>query len=254
MVFSLKNLVKQGEKIGGSFFWQNMYASKKNISAITTASAKKMMDENPELASHFLGKTLLHIECQDSKHPERKEQELEESIKQTAIDLGYFNEKEYEIIADVGLGICLPGNKKYKVRIKIGEFELTTSDPKESKDGYNRWSERFNTQTMKTSYPSIDEMDKVLIYLMDGDSEICYYKGSVHEWTDPNPAKYKWLIMKRDPVIAAFENDWDAGVLQIKMSINDKAKNGPVEYKQFDAWKRPPPRRLMSKKIRCFIF
>ena len=66
---------------------------------------------------------------------------------------------------------------------------------------------------MKSSYSSIEEMGDVLIYLMDGDSEICYYKGKVSEWTDPNPSKYKWLVMKRDPVIAAFDNDYDAGLL-----------------------------------------
>ena len=38
------------------------------------------------------------------------------------------------------------------------------------------------------------------------------------------------------------------------MSINEKHKNGPVEYKQYEAWKKPPPRRLNVKKIRCFIF
>ena len=42
------------------------------------------------------------------------------------------------------MGIALPSNsKQYKVKIKIGEFELETDKPKESKPGYNRWSERF---------------------------------------------------------------------------------------------------------------
>ena len=39
-----------------------------------------------------------------------------------ATNIGYFKEKEYQIIADVGMGICLPSNSsKYKVKIKIGE-------------------------------------------------------------------------------------------------------------------------------------
>ena len=50
------------------------------------------------------------------------------------------------------------------------------------------------------------------------------------------------------------KEDHEAGMIQMKFSINDKAKNGPMEFKQFDAWKKPPPRRLGSKKIRCFIF
>ena len=38
------------------------------------------------------------------------------------------------------------------------------------------------------------------------------------------------------------------------MAINDKQKNGSIDYSKFSAWKKKPPRRLGSKKIRCFIF
>ena len=37
------------------------------------------------------------------------------------------------------------------------------------------------------------------------------------------------------------------------MSIHD-TRNAAINYKLFDAWKSPPPRRLESRKIRCFIF
>jgi len=43
-------------------------------------------------------------------------------------------------------------------------------------------------------------------------------------------------------------------MLQIKLSINNKAMNGSVDFKTYDAWRKPPPRRLGSKKIRCFLF
>jgi len=86
----------------------------------------------------------MQIEAEEVKHPERKECVLEETIKQQAISLGLFEEKEYEIIAEIGTGISLPSNNTYyKVMIKIGEFELTTDWPKEYKQGYNRFSERF---------------------------------------------------------------------------------------------------------------
>jgi Ca2+-dependent lipid-binding protein len=37
------------------------------------------------------------------------------------------------------------------------------------------------------------------------------------------------------------------------MSIHD-TRNGEINYKLFDAWKSPPPKRYPSYKIRCFIF
>ena len=55
------------------------------------------------------------------------------------------------------MGICLPSNsQKYKVMIKIGDFELTTENPKEYKSGYNRWSERFQKTNFKTTYPTVE--------------------------------------------------------------------------------------------------
>lgn len=39
------------------------------------------------------------------------------------------------------------------------------------------------------------------------------------------------------------------------MSIHDRnEKNGPIDFKQHETWSKAPPRRLESRKIRCFIF
>lgn len=45
-------------------------------------------------------------------------------------------------------------------------------------------------------------------------------------------------------------------MIQIKMSIHDRVASGgsAINFKDFAAWKKAPPRRLGSKKIRCFIF
>ena len=40
----------------------------------------------------------------------------------------------------------------------------------------------------------------------------------------------------------------------MKLSINPKHLNGAVDFKSYESWKRPPPRRLANKKIRCFIY
>ena len=110
-------------------------------------------------------------------------------MKLNASDLGLFNDKEYEVIIEIGMGICLPDvASKYHVKVKIGEFEWETKDPKEYKNGYNRWSERLEKFTIKTKYQSIEEMDKIYIYLMSGTYPICYWKGKVAEFKDPDPS------------------------------------------------------------------
>ena len=87
------------------------------------------------------------------------------------------------MIAEVGMGISLPSNSsKYKIKIAIGDFELLTEYPKEEKPGYNRWSERFQKTIFKTTYPTIEQMENMFIYLMDGNVPICYWKGKVSDF------------------------------------------------------------------------
>ena len=254
MFFSLKDLVAKGEQRGGYFYWQNLYGAPKEPKQYKGSNVD-LMNDQPELASAWLGRCLMHIECEASKHPERKSVELEESIKQTAIDLGFFKENEYDFIADIGLGICLPGDNKYTVKVQIGDFSKTTAKPKEAKPGYNRWSERFAQETFKSVYSDPEMMDRIYVYLMNGDTPVCYWKGKVTEFLDPSPAKYRWLVMKNDKAVGEVENDYEAGLLQVKIAISSRKQNGAVDFKkEHEAWKKNPPRRLMSKKIRCFIF
>ena len=250
MYFSLKKLIAEGSVPGGKFFWHNMYGAHNGYSG----KVSNMMNDQPELGSSWKGRILMQIEAEDAKHPIRKECVLDETIKQQAISLGLFEEREYEVIGEIGMGVSLPSNSsQYKVMIKIGEFELTTGSPKEYKKGYNRWSERWQKTTFKSSYPTIDQMENMFVYLMDGSTPICFWKGKVSEFINPDPS-YRWLILKNDKSIGKVSEDHEAGMIQMKFSINAKDINGPVDYKTYDAWKKPPPRRLGSKKIRCFIF
>lgn len=40
----------------------------------------------------------------------------------------------------------------------------------------------------------------------------------------------------------------------MKLSINDKTLNGSKNFKEHKAWMKPPPKRLSSWKIRCYIY
>jgi len=51
-----------------------------------------------------------------------------------------FNNWRYEVKAEVSQGICLPGEEKYRVKIKIGELELKTGKPKKYKNGFCFWN------------------------------------------------------------------------------------------------------------------
>jgi len=88
---------------------------------------------------------------------------------------------------------------------------------------------------------------------MDGNDAICYWKGQCADFLDPNP-QFRWLPMTADLAKGKVTKTYDAGLIQVKIALNHRTKNGPTDYKQFNAWKKPPAKRLRSWKIRCFIF
>ena len=77
MYFSLKKLVAEGSVPGGKFFWHNMYGAHNGYSGSVT----DLMNDQPEMGSSWKGRILMQIEAEESKHPERKTQALEEHIK-----------------------------------------------------------------------------------------------------------------------------------------------------------------------------
>ena len=161
--------------------------------------------------------------------------------------------KEYEIQAEVGAGVCLPDAKKYTIRIQIADFCIETKGPKEKKPSYNRWSERFESVKFQCPYSSVEELDRVYFYLMDGSMPICFWRGNAVDFLDRNP-KYAWYPLTNDLAIGKVQNAYDAGMIQIKLSINDLQKNPPVVWNQYPTWREKAPKRLTPMKVRCYIF
>jgi hypothetical protein len=88
---------------------------------------------------------------------------------------------------------------------------------------------------------------------MDGDTPVCFWQGMVTEFLDPNP-KPRWIPLQCDLALGKVKDSWMAGLVSVKIAISHKRVTGNVNYKQMDAWKKPPPKRLNSWKIRCFLF
>ncbi len=103
--------------------------------------------------------------------------------------------------------------------------------------------------------PYIDEYDigRVYVYLMSGDKPIAFYKAEIAEFLDPNP-KMKWLQLNCDLAIGKVTDAHKAGLVSVKLAIHNKSKNGPINFEQFDAWKKPPQKRMNVYKIRAYIF
>lgn len=88
---------------------------------------------------------------------------------------------------------------------------------------------------------------------MSGDKPVCFFKTDISEFMDPDP-KWKWFELIPDLALGKVTSPQKAGLISIKLSIHDKIAQGPIQFDQFAAWKKPPPKRLDVKKVRCFIF
>jgi hypothetical protein len=96
-------------------------------------------------------------------------------------------------------------------------------------------------------------MGRVYFYLMDGEKPVCYAMDDVANFIDPSP-KIKWIEFTPDLSIGKVTEAHKAGIFSIKLAIHDKTRDGPIDFKKFDAWKKPPPKRPMTKKVRAYIY
>lgn len=91
------------------------------------------------------------------------------------------------------------------------------------------------------------------MYLMSGDKPICFYQANIEEFLDPNP-KMRWIELTNDLAIGKVTEAYQSGLISFKLSIHDKAKDGPIQFDSFSSWKKLPPKRMGIKKVRAYIF
>lgn len=77
---SLKELAKRYSNPGGGLVWMNIYGAP---TGTFDHAAKKKMNANPELASLWKGRILMHIEVIDTESPEVSQQKVDPSYYQS---------------------------------------------------------------------------------------------------------------------------------------------------------------------------
>jgi len=100
-----------------------------------------MMNANPEIASNWKGRVLMQIVAEPTDKPVALQRPMTKEVSEIAKP--FFQQKEFDIIAEVCSGISLPDSSKYAVKIAIADFNLQTKEPLLVKNCYNRWLARF---------------------------------------------------------------------------------------------------------------
>jgi hypothetical protein len=88
---------------------------------------------------------------------------------------------------------------------------------------------------------------------MDGNLPVCYYLDSVRNFFDPNP-KFKWVEMCPDRCVNKVKESHKAGIISFKISVHNVTDRGPIDYKNFDSWRKKVPKRSLPIKIRAYIY
>jgi len=160
-------------------------------------------------------------------------------------------------MAEVGTGICLPHAtkvEKYHVAIQIEDHVLQTKDPKEAKHGYNRWNERFSNIRFESVATSISKLERIYFYLVNSEKQrICYYQASILDFVNKDPV-FKWYPLVNDTAVHKVHEVHEAGMISMKLSIVKQDEENAVDWKKFFAWKKKPPSRMTSYKVRIYIF
>ena len=131
LLFNFKELLGPKNNL---FFWKNVYGSPLGCSGDNT----KKMNANPEGASTWKGRVLFHCIAEKCEKPLLKVHDMEEDV--IALASHMTTPHEYEIICEVGGGIALPDDSKYKVKVSIAEFEMVTDKASFQSGRFNRWN------------------------------------------------------------------------------------------------------------------
>lgn len=87
---------------------------------------------------------------------------------------------------------------------------------------------------------------------MDGDKPISWWKGLLKDF-ERTDAGFTWCQLKADRAVDEVEEDYQAGMIALKMGVRKKGFDA-YDFKSEAAWMKDAPRRMSAMKIRCFLF
>ena len=131
------------------------------------------------------------------------------------------------------------------------EHEIKSKSPKYFSNGYWFWNQRFDEQNWSFPYRTIENMADVFIYILDGDTPICFYRAKAAEFVEVN-AEMKWVPLANDKSIGSITNQ-NVGMISFKLSIFDSEK-GDVNWDYIPNWSEVLPDKPIRYPIRCHIF
>ena len=210
----------------GRFFWKNVYGAPMDKSN----AAAENMNENPEMGSLWKGRILMQVFAVKTEKPVYKVEQIPEEDVQMAAK--YLQIRKFRFMAQVNSAIALPkDDTKYEVVIRIADREISTGEAVFNKGSYNRFNFRTNPDDLDQTvfegpYPNREDIGAVFIYLrkkfkLGGIKNICYYRGHVRDFFDPDAEKIQWIQLLPDKAINEVKEPHKAGLVGLRISVHD---------------------------------
>lgn len=217
------------------------------------------MNNNPEIASFWKGRILVQSLCEETEKPLLMMHALDDNVIEAAKP--YIQNRSFAASLFIAGAIGLPiDNKEFYVTVRVAEKEWSSGSPKVTKAKYNRYNVRptESEREFRMPYTSIQDIGTVMVYLNQkfttvSDKRVCYWKGSINEFTNPNP-EIRWLEMIPDFAIGEVKEHFKAGIIGIKFSIHDVTANGTIDWMDYPQWAKKIPKRPPNIKVRCFCW
>jgi len=240
----------------GRFFWKNVYGAPLDKSN----KAAEQMNENPELGSFWKGRILMQVFAVKTDKPVYKVEQIPEEECEKARK--YLTPRKFRFMAQVNSAIALPkDDTKYEIMIRVAEHEINCGDAVFNKGSYNRYNFRTKPDDaiFEAPYVNREDMGSVFVYLrkkfrLGGYKNICFYRAHVSEFFDDDPKQIKWVQLQPDKAINEVKEPHKAGLVGIRISVNDMTQFGVIDWASKSTWGKRIPRRPGNLKVRAYIF
>lgn len=122
----------------------------------------------------------------DHKYPEFKVKNIPPDI-DTRLYEKVITPNRYFMIGEFGSGLCLPTGEKYRLKFALAEMNWESNKPKNNKQDFCRWDERFAGENFEAPYSEGKYMPTFYIYLLNEENvEVCFFRDSLENYRDPN--------------------------------------------------------------------
>ena len=73
----------------------------------------------------------MHVKVSDTKNPDKGTFDMDPNLQKSPKLTEIRTLVQYQVQFEVGQGICLPGNSKYRIRLQMGKFVIDSNQPQD---------------------------------------------------------------------------------------------------------------------------